>query len=225
MRALMTIGFIMISMQLFSQKSSLDRNDWIYWQNDKPLTFQDYKGKVGECGPEIIADSIKIEASACLGLWSILDVPKSRKKGGEYEKFYFVPVFNVNKSWAKSNDSIALLKQQVYFDLSELSARWARKELYSLREQNQNATGTTAIYYSTIKNKMEEMKEGIYASYFDAVFRTNNLDSLQNWVNFTSEMLEETKVFKTKEIEFERIITGQPEEGYKEAKNIVGPMN
>jgi hypothetical protein len=220
----LTIGFLIISMTLYSQKSELNRNDWIYWQSDKPLTFEDYKGRVGSCGPEVIDDSVNIEVSACLGLWSILDIPKSWKKGVEYEKFYFVPVFNVKKSWAKSNDSIALLKQQVYFDLNELSARWARKELYGLREQMENATGTTAIYYSTIKKKMHEMKQGMYSSYFNAVFRTNSLDSLQSWVDFTAEMLEETKDYETKKIEFERIITGESEKGYKEAKKIIGPM-
>lgn len=226
MRAIIfTTGFLMISITLFSQKLTLDKNDWIYWQKDKPLTFQDFKGLVGTCGSEIIDDSIQIEVSACLGLWSILDIPKSWKKGVEYERFYIVPVFNVKKSWAKTNDSIAILKQQVYFDLNELSARWARKELYNLREQTENATGTTAIYYETIRQKMQEMKQGMYSSYFDAVFRTNSIDSLQSWVDFTVKMLEKTEDFGTKEIEFERIINGQPEKGYKEAKKIIGRMN
>lgn len=82
------IGFLLNSLALFSQNT-----EWIYWQKDKPLTFQDYKGAVGACGPEIVDDSIKIEVSACLGLWSVLDIPKSWKKGVEYEKFYFVPCF------------------------------------------------------------------------------------------------------------------------------------
>lgn len=141
------------------------------------------------------------------------------------KNFILSPVFNVNKSWAKSNDSIAILKQQVYFDLSELSARWARKELYSLREKAGNSTGTTAIYYETIRQKMQEMKQGAYASYFDAVFRTNSLDSLQNWVDFTTEMLEKTNNFETKAIEFERIINDKPEKGYKKAQRIIGRLN
>jgi hypothetical protein len=136
-----------------------------------------------------------------------------------------VPVFNVKKSWAKSTDSIAILKQQVFFDMTELATRWARKELYTLREETENATGTTAIFYSTIKKEMQEFKQEMYASYFDAVFRTNSLDSLQSWVDFTAEMLKETKEFETKEIEFERIITGKSEKGYKKAKKIIGPMN
>jgi len=225
MRAIIIkIGLLMISVTLFSQKSKLDRNDWIYWQNNKPLKYQDFKGRIGGCGSEIIDDSIKIEVSACLGLWSILDIPKTWKKGVEYERFYFVPVFSVKKSWAKSNDSIAILKQQVYFDLNELAARWARKELYNLREQSGNATGTTAIYFATISQQMQEMKKGLYASYFDAVFRTNSLDSLKSWADFTKEMLDKTKDFETKEIEFERIITGQPEKGYKESKKVIGPF-
>ncbi len=219
-----TIGILMMAMTLWSQRSTLDRSEWIYWQQDRPLTFKDYKGEVGACGPEIIEDSIPIEVSACLGLWSILDIPKSWKEGVEYERFYFVPVFNVNKSWAKSNDSLAIVKQQVFFDLSELAARWARKELLSLRQQTDNATGTTAIYYATIKKEMDEKQDGMCASYFDDVFRTNNLDSLQSWVDFTAELLEETKEFCTKEIEFERLISGQPEKGYKEAKRIIGPL-
>ncbi len=221
---ILTIGLVMISLTLFCQKNSLDKKDWIYWQKDRPLTFQDYNGRVGACGAEVIDDSIIIEVSACLGLWSVLDIPKTWKKGVEYEKFYFVPVFNIQKSWAKSKDSIAILKQQVYFDLNELAARWARKELYDLREQSENATGTTAIYYATIEQKMQEMKKGMYSSYFNAVFRTNSRDSLQSWVDFTTEMLEKTKEYETKEIEFERITSGQSEKGYKKAKKIIGPM-
>jgi hypothetical protein len=224
-KLILIISFLTFVITSYSQESSLNRNDWIYWQNDKRLTFQDFNGKVGDCGPELIDDSIKIEVSACLGIWSILDVPKSWKKGVDYERFYFVPVFNVKKSWAKSTDSIAILKQQVFFDMTELATRWARKELYTLREETENATGTTAIFYSTIKKEMQEFKQEMYASYFDAVFRTNSLDSLQSWVDFTAEMLKETKEFETKEIEFERIITGKSEKGYKKAKKIIGPMN
>lgn len=162
MKIVLTSIFLCVSIGLYSQKSAWDRNDWIYWQSDKPLTFENFKGNVGDCGSDILEDTIKIEVSACIGIWSILDIPKSRKKGGGYERFYFAPVFNQQKSWAKSDDSIAILKQQVFFDLSELVTRLARKDLYQLREKHDNATGTTAIYYSTIKKTDARASRGCF---------------------------------------------------------------
>jgi hypothetical protein len=223
-RLILTASLFIFGISVDAQKSDGDRSDWIFWQNDRPLIYENFKGQVGSCGAETLEDSINIEVSACLGIWSVLDIPKSWKKGVEYERFYFAPVFNINKSWAKSNDSIAILKQQVYFDLTELATRWARKELYSLREQSGNATGSTAIYYATIEKKMREFKQGMYVSYFDDVFRTNSIDSLQSWIDLTSEMLEETIEYRTRDIEFERLISGKSEKGYKKAKKIVGPI-
>ena len=155
-------------------------NDSIYWQKDQKLTNKDFQGNVGDCGTDIIDDIVYLEAEGCMAIWSILDIPKTWKKGVEYEKFYFAPVFNTKKSWAKSNDSIAILKIQIYFDLSELSARWARKELYRFREESHNATGASAIMYASIRGKMLAMKHEMFATYFNDVFRTNNLDSLQS---------------------------------------------
>ncbi|MEN0050702.1 MAG: hypothetical protein AAF806_26790 [Bacteroidota bacterium] len=215
----------MLVIPLSQEKHKLNRDDWIYWQDDKPLTSQDYKGEVGDCGTEVIDDSVAVEAMACLAIWSVLDVPKNWKKGSKYEKFYFVPVFNTQKSWTKTNDSSAILKQQVFFDMNELSARWARRELYSLRKKTGNATGTTANFYATVEKQMQELKQQMYTSYFNAVFRTNSLDNLQSWVNFTTEMLEGTEAYKTTEIEFERLFTEKPEKGYKKAKWILGAMD
>lgn len=202
---------------------STETEKYICWSEGVILDAEDFQGKVGDCGAEIV-DSIKIKASACLGIWSILDIPKTWKKGEEYERFYFAPVFDKTKSWTTTNDSFEILKQKVYLDLSELVARGARRQLYELRKETGNATGTTAIYYSTIKQKMESLRLDIYSGYFNAVIRSNNIDSLHSWVSFTQEMLETNKEYATKPSEFQRLLTGNPEKGYKQAKKIMGPL-
>ncbi len=202
---------------------STETEKYICWSEDLSLEAEDFQGTVGECGEEII-DRIKINASACLGVWSILDIPKRWKRGKEYERFYFAPVLDKTKSWTTTKDSIEILKQKVYLDLSEIAARWARRQLYELRKQSDNATGITAIYYSTIKQKMENFKLDMYSGYFNAVIRTNNIDSLESWMNLVEEMLETHKEYATKPYEFQRLLTGNPEKGYKQAKKIIGPL-
>ncbi len=207
----------------FSQSSDLNREDWIYWQKDRPLRHGDFKGEIGSCGEEYVADSIKMNAVACMAIWSVLDIPKSRK-GGIYERFYFAPVVNTNKSWARSGDTIAILQEQVFFNINELAARWARRELYLIREENDNATGASAIHYETIRQKMDQFKNGVYRSYFDAAIRTQNLDSLNHWNGFIIEMLEKVQDYETREIEFERLVSRKSEKGFKKAKKLIGPL-
>ncbi len=218
--------FLVIFLMLIFENSVAQYNwsetdQYICWQESRELTPIDFLGVVGDCGLAEV-DNISIEASACLGIWAILDIPKTWKKGVEYERFYFAPVFDKNISWTQTNDTIEIKKQQVYFNICELSSRWARRELYDIRKQANNATGTSAIYFLTVKEKMNTLKKEIYASYFDAVFRTNSLNS---WVNFTQKMLLETQEYATTQKEFQRLLTGKSEKGYKQAEKVIGAMN
>lgn len=223
MKNIILIILFLSGVPLFAQKISTISERYICWQDTNRLSHNDFEGKVGDCGPEVL-DNVNFKASGCMGVWSILDIPTSWKKGVKYEKFYFAPMFDKSTSWTKTTDSIEILKQQVYFDLCEISCRWARRELYNLRKQTGNATGTTAIYFTTVKDKMNEFRLGMYAGYFDAVFRTNNLDSLESWTAFTHEMLNENQEYATKQEDCQRLLTGIPEKGYKQPDKIIGTM-
>ena len=72
-------------------------------------------------------------ASASVGIWSILDVPKKKKdRGKKLEKVYFAPAFSKTGSAAISNDTMQIAIQAIYFDICEFAARLARKELKTL---------------------------------------------------------------------------------------------
>ena len=103
----------LFAMYEIATAQDLDKEQYIYWQADRKLTHTDFNGAVGGCG-EILLDSIELEAAACLAIWSILDLPKNGKPGLDYERFYFAPIFDKSKSWIKTNDSIEILKQQVF---------------------------------------------------------------------------------------------------------------
>lgn len=205
-------------------QSTLSTRDSLhaFWQPDLKLTHRDYRGTETKEVIEVM-DKYDFNASASVGVWSILDIPK--RKADRYKKFekvYFAPAFEFSTSFARTTDSLEIEKQNIYLDICEIAARWARRKLRSIQDSTK-ATGTLTIMYMTINDEMHEMRVGMYRSYFKDVFIDKKPNGFQEWRTFYDNLLSETKQWATTPEECYRLMTQKPiEKGYIEAPTVVG---
>ena len=99
----------------------------IFWQPNLKITYSDYKGQTNTQVLEMM-EKYQFSASASVGVWSILDMPKKKKdRYKKFEKVYFAPAFERTTSFAKSNDTLQIEMQNLYLDICEVWARWQGK--------------------------------------------------------------------------------------------------
>ena len=196
----------------------------IFWQPDVKLTSKDYQGQPTS-NVEDLMNKYNFSASASVGIWSILDIPKKKKdRLTKFEKVYFAPAFEKTTSFTKSGDSLEIVMQNLYFDICEVWARWARKELKSLRDST-NATGTLSIWYMTIKQKMNDHRLAMYRMYFKDVFIDKKEGAFTKWRQEIDKELADLNQWATTPEECYRLMLQRPiENGYIQAPKVVGVL-
>jgi hypothetical protein len=226
MKQILAITFlIFMAITCFGQTSYPTHDSvHIFWQPNLKLTYYDYTGQPDS----IILDMMQkyqFSASASVGIWSILDIPKKKKdRYKKFEKVYFAPAFERTTSFAKSNDTLQIEMQNLYLDICEIWARWARKELKTLQDTT-NSTGTLSIFYMTVKQDMNDRRLAINKAYIKEVFIDKIEGAFIKWKTDISKQLDETKQWATTPEECYRLMTGKPiEEGYIKAPTVIGPM-
>jgi len=220
---------LLIGLTGFSQEYFTRDSVHILWQPNVKITFEDYLLKEPQEEIEILMEKYDFSASACVGIWTILDIPEMSKKKKEryrqYEKVYLAPAFERTCSYAQTNDSLQIEMQNLYFDMCEFWTRWARRELDSLQAQMDNAIGVKAMFFSTIKAEMNENKTKMFQHYFKEVFIDKKENGFGEWRKLIDGMLQKTESWTTKPEECYRLLTGKPiEKGYIQAQTIVGDM-
>jgi hypothetical protein len=196
----------------------------IIWQPSVKLAYTDFKGTPSEKEMNMF-NKYDMTASAAIGIWSVLDVPKrKRDRGKKLEKVYFAPAFSKYGSVVISPDSLQIAIQIVYFDIAELAARWARRELRTFQDK-MKGYGTLFLMYSTIEKDMQEKYNQMIGAYTKDVFVDKKPDAYEIWRKFYDEMLEETKEWATTPQECQRLLIGKPmEPDYEKSPTIAGPM-
>ena len=216
------ITFLLISQYCLGQNDYPTSNEThIFWQPDIKITKNDYQGKPTIRGDEIM-DEYGITSSASVGI----DIPKKKKdRYRKFEKVYFAPAFEKTTSYIRTDDSLQIEMQNLYFDICEVWARWARKELQSLQDKMQG-TGTLSIFYLTIEEDMQESRISTFRAYFKDVFIDKIDGAFEKWKKEIDETLEKTKIWATKPEECYRLMTRKPiEKDYIMAPNLVGSLN
>ena len=223
---LLTIGlFILIAALTYGQSNYPTRDSvHIFWQADTKITKDDYLGPSTNLLDTMMA-AFDFSASASVGIWSVLDVPERKKdRNKKFEKVYFAPAFERTTSYKMTDDSLQIEMQNIYFDICELWARWARRELQSLQDSIKGI-GTVSIFYTTVKEDMERNKIVMYRAYFKEVFVNKTEGAFDNWRHKIDEMLAETTLWATTPEECYRLLAQVPiEEGYIMAPTLIGPM-
>ena len=165
------------------------------------------------------------KASASVGIWSVLDIPeKKRERGRKLERVYFAPAFERTTSFTTTSDTIELLIHNAYFDICEISARWARQELKHLQD-SMKGYGIVSIMYMTVEQEMNERRLQLYRSYFNDVIAEKKANAFQEWRLLFDKLLNGSKEWTTKPEECYRLMIGKPiEDGYIKAPEVVGPL-
>ncbi|WP_310558367.1 hypothetical protein [Flavobacterium sp.] len=217
--------FVLASQVVIGQNGYLTSNEaHILWQPNTKITKTDYQGQPTSQVDKMM-DEYGFTASASVGLWSVLDIPKKKKdRYKKFEKVYFAPAFEKTTSYIRTNDSLQIEMQNLYFDICEVWARWARKELKVFQDATK-ATGTMSIFYMTVKEDMHKNRISMFRAYFKEVFIDKNKGAFEKWRKEIDKTLEETKMWATAPEECHRLLTQKPiEEGYIMAPPLIGPL-
>ncbi|SHG48412.1 hypothetical protein [Flagellimonas flava] len=198
----------------------------IFWQPDKKLKQTDFKADATKIQNAIrYCDTVGLCTVASLGVFAVLDIPKKKKQRGRLrEKVYVAPAFEFSTSYIVRTDSLGIEKQQVVFDMYELSARYIRKEL-GLMLERADAYGTLSIWLKTIENDAQKLRTEMVDSYTKDVYINNRPGAYLEWKEKVDSTLNDLKEFATKPEDCHRFVTKQPlDDKYKMAKTVVGRL-
>jgi len=210
-----------ISIQLNAQTEFITENEKdIYWQPKTQIDFSDYQSQNDS---SCIKYNIKygLQMSSNIGFRGVVDIPQRGKK---FDKFYLAPVFCKSCSCILSEDSLGLKVDRLLFDIAEVFARNARKELFELHDK-MKADNTNTMFFTTVRNKWDEKRRSFFGTVIREVLIEKKDSAYIGWRKTTDELLQQTESYTTQPQDCYRFILNQPiEKGYKMAENITGDM-
>lgn len=225
MKNLLLLLSLSLTLNCLAQEKPITSTErHIFWQPNVKLTRLDYQGKISPEVEKIMTD-YNLTALASVGIWSVLDIPKKKKdRYTNYEIAYFVPAFDKATSSLKTIDTIQIEIQNLYFDICELSARFARKELKELQDTSKSV-GAISIMYTTIKDQMHQKRISMYKQYFKEVIEDRIDGAFLKWRKQINEALEQSKEWATTPKECYRFVLQKPvEDGYIMAPTLIEPL-
>ena len=218
------ILFLLILLHVAISTSGQTETDrYIHWQADRRLKGSDYMGSLKEDKYDQHCDTYGLCTIASTGLWAILDLPKrKRDRGPLKEKAWFSAVFDKHESFAQPGDTVGLLVQQMIFDVEELWARWARKELNRYEVASNNAYGMTHIMFDDVKKQANEKLRRMVNQITTEVYVEPEEGAIMKWRELVDELLAEVSEFATSPEDAARFINGAPiDERYEVAPYVI----
>lgn len=225
--------FISFVLQISSQEYD-ETVTHLFWTKDRLLTQYDFQGNGSFYDKsKLLCDSLNMCCVAYVGVYSVIDIPKNKKDRGKLlEKVYFVPMFEKTTSYIIENSSSSEIeKQQIIFDIYELSARSARKKLIELQQQtdsiNQGSTyGILSTMFTTIKDNTKNMRDQLINEYTEDVYIQKRKNSFNEWRASIDEKLKESEEYQTTEEDRHRAFSGKPiDKKYIMPKSIIGNLS
>lgn len=211
----------------YSQVTYTNSNEThIFWQPNTILTASDFKGDTTGGKYLDLYREAGIQTVAYTGLYSILNVPKKKKdRGKSVEKVYIAPAFDKSQSFTLNNDTLEIAMQQLYFDMRETWARWARMELKKYQDTMQNAYGVQFLMYATVMKDAREGNRQMAAAYTKDVFANKTPGAYLKWKDIITRQLMNTQEFATKPEDCYRFISKKPiDKNYEESTHVAGPL-
>ncbi|SEW00155.1 hypothetical protein SAMN05428988_1147 [Chitinophaga sp. YR573] len=224
----LTITFILliVSLNSFAQVNYPTHDSaYIFWQPGITLTYNDFRGDtVGGKYTELYK-KVGLQSEAYIGLWSILDVPKKKKdRGRKLEKVYVAPAFDKTASYAITNDTMEIAIQQVYFDIAETWARWARQQL-SRYQDSMKGYGVSLLMYSTVIKDAKAGRQQMNSAYAEDVIISKKQGAFEKWRKLIDNQLNETALWATKPEDCYRFIVRKAiDKEYEESPVVVGVL-
>ena len=170
----------------------------MFWQPNKELLSENFQGTMS---PQLksYCDTFNLCTVASVGVFSVLDVPKKRKNRGRMlEKVYFAPAFEYATSVYSPNDSMGIKKQQVVYDIYELSTRIARRNLKQIVDSMGVASyGTRYIFFKTLESEAMEIRNQMVDGFTRDVYILNKDSAYFDWKTAVDGQLEKLSDFAT----------------------------
>ena len=228
-RTIIFMFFCTFTITLNAQSEYLteSEND-LFWQPNIQINFLHFQEK-SDTACIRYYEKYGFQMSSNIGFRDVVDIPKSHlsrkiKKRTGFDKSYLAPVFCKNCSCILSEDTVELKVHQLLFDVAEMCARGARRELSEMqREMNINNVNT--MFFTTVKNSWEERMRGTFGSILQDVLIQKKDGTYAEWRQLIDELLEKNELFATQPEDIYRFILGKPiEKDYVEAKWITGDL-
>lgn len=187
----------LISVASWGQTFKTEDRNLKGWTKETKITYADFKGKPTDKLRKLNNEA-GLQASAQIGLKSILDVPKKKRDRGRLlEKVYVAPFFIKSTSVTMTKDEKELDKQRLYFDMGEVHARMMRRDIEHIQDSTK-AYGTMWILYSSIKDYYCTEFGKMFDDYTYEVFVEKQDGAFEKWRALINKGLSELDKYATK---------------------------
>lgn len=219
---------LVISIQTFSQKAApTETNNYLFWHQSRPLQPSDFKGS----GSRFLkhneyCNKYNMCTMAFVGIFSTLDVPtKVSNRGKLMEKYYFVPVFEKSSSYILKKDTAGVKKQQIIYDIYEISARFARKKMKQYQDSLEGY-GSATLVFKTVEADAAQFRTELVNAYTTDLYANKNENSYDLWRERINILLTNTEKYATKDEDYLRALKKQPlSKKYTTPKQFIGDFN
>ena len=213
---------------LFCQKKTVtETNNYLFWHQDRPLQPSDFKGS----GSRFLkhneyCNKYNMCTMAFVGIFSTLDVPtKVSNRGKLMEKYYFVPVFEKSSSYILKKDCAGVKKQQIIYDIYEISARFARKKMKQYQDSLEGY-GSATLVFKTVEADAAQFRTELVNAYTTDLYVNKNENSYDLWRERINILLTNTEKYATKDEDYLRALKKQPlSKKYTTPKQFIGDFN
>ena len=228
MKNLVIIVALFLSIECFAQTET---DTHIFWHPGVKLTFDMFQGAPSDSVVKCLTDQ-NIFHEQYLGLWGLMDVPKSKQgwKKGMEEKPYICAAMDKKNSFLILRDSTELKYAQLCFDACEVAARVARQNLAARVDSAKigfplgKVNGVIYIWFQTCLTDGRMFKQMCMNDLIPMI-QSRDEELYNEYRRMIDNLLRETEGFATTPEEIQRFITGKPDKGYKLAKSMIGDLS
>lgn len=216
------LALLVISVTASGQTFKTEDQNLKGWTKETKIVYADFKAKPTDQLKKLNKEA-GLQASAQVGLKSVLDVPKKKRDRGRLlEKVYVAPFFIKTTSATMTNDEKELDKQRLYFDMAEVYARMMRRAIEHIQDSTK-AYGTIWIMYSSIKDYYCSEFGKMFNDYTYEVLVEKKEGAYDRWRELIDKALSETDDYATKPEDCARLLTGLPiDPRYEQSEKVAG---
>lgn len=221
---LLFVGLLFGANMLAAQTPLIESSTRKAWQPNQQVRPADFQA-VPSAQLRNLQQKAGLLTDSRISFSSVLDVPRrKRDRGPLLEKAYFAAIWLKDQSATLTTDTAEMAKQQILFDLAELSARKARRTLQALQDSTR-AYGTAYIYYVTVANQACALYHRQAEAYTKAIYIDNNPVAYAKWRKMVHLALQETAAYATSAQDAQRLIDGKPvEPEYEQSPTVLGTL-
>lgn len=179
----------------------------IFWREGVTIKYEDYRGPSFPNTIPVIAE---------IAIWTALDRPANDQNLFLPVHFYISPVFDRSSSHADTHDPALIAVNNIYFSISELCARKARKKMIAALDTLQLSSNVSAIFKNVVK-EMHEQRLLLNRKFHREYFKNKNQDAITQWNSQLNNELKLLSKWSTSFTDIQRFMNSAPlEKSYKE---------